>query len=186
MENPTPELTAFPVVWSTLFVRIDWLTPTTSPFKLKSGPPELPGLMAASVWIISAVLKAPPPSGATCAGCVLPSPEIMPRVMVPFNPKGLPMATTDCPTKREFESPIGKGWIWSAGASTLITAISASASVPITVPCALKPEAKSTSTTLAPSTTWLLVTTWPSLSNTKPDPRPVSVRMATTPGSTAW
>jgi hypothetical protein len=29
------------------------LTPTTSPFKLKSGPPELPGLIEASVWMKS-------------------------------------------------------------------------------------------------------------------------------------
>jgi hypothetical protein len=29
------------------------LTPTTSPTALVSGPPELPGLIAASVWIMS-------------------------------------------------------------------------------------------------------------------------------------
>src|SRR3712207_7935643 len=28
-----------------------WLTPITSPAPLTSGPPELPGLMAASVWM---------------------------------------------------------------------------------------------------------------------------------------
>ena len=28
------------------------LIPMSSPFMLKSGPPELPGLIAASVWII--------------------------------------------------------------------------------------------------------------------------------------
>ena len=42
--NPTPSLDP------------DWLemtalTPTTSPSRLMSGPPELPGLTAASVWM---------------------------------------------------------------------------------------------------------------------------------------
>ena len=36
-----------------LFEKIEELTPTTSPSALASGPPELPGLMAASVWIMS-------------------------------------------------------------------------------------------------------------------------------------
>src|SRR5690606_9690362 len=31
------------------------LTPMTSPFRLISGPPELPGLIAASVWITSGI-----------------------------------------------------------------------------------------------------------------------------------
>ena len=35
------------------WVRMNALTPTTSPSALTSGPPELPGLMAASVWIMS-------------------------------------------------------------------------------------------------------------------------------------
>jgi hypothetical protein len=33
------------------------LTPTTSPFRLSSGPPELPGLIAASVWMASGMPK---------------------------------------------------------------------------------------------------------------------------------
>ncbi|MNH42339.1 hypothetical protein D3C78_1627810 [compost metagenome] len=32
-------------------VKICELIPTTSPFMLNSGPPELPGLMATSVWM---------------------------------------------------------------------------------------------------------------------------------------
>ena len=35
------------------FVMIAVLMPMTSPRTLSSGPPELPGLIAASVWIIS-------------------------------------------------------------------------------------------------------------------------------------
>ena len=44
MEKPTPEFV--PVL-----VRMELLTPMTSPARLSSGPPELPGLMAASVWM---------------------------------------------------------------------------------------------------------------------------------------
>ena len=36
-----------------LLLKIDEFTPITSPRALVSGPPELPGLMAASVWIMS-------------------------------------------------------------------------------------------------------------------------------------
>ena len=32
-------------------LKIAVLMPTTSPWRLSSGPPELPGLMAASVWM---------------------------------------------------------------------------------------------------------------------------------------
>ena len=33
------------------------LMPITSPFRFRSGPPELPGLMAVSVWMMSALEK---------------------------------------------------------------------------------------------------------------------------------
>ncbi len=36
-------------------VKIIVLMPMTSPRRFRSGPPELPGLIAASVWIISFV-----------------------------------------------------------------------------------------------------------------------------------
>jgi len=44
IEKPTPELV--PVV-----LAMAALTPITSPSRLGSGPPELPGLMDASVWM---------------------------------------------------------------------------------------------------------------------------------------
>ncbi len=40
---------AKPIPWAP--ARMATLTPTSSPLTLSSGPPELPGLMAASVWI---------------------------------------------------------------------------------------------------------------------------------------
>jgi hypothetical protein len=46
MANPSP--TEPP-----LLLKMDELTPTISPSAFASGPPEFPGLMAASVWIMS-------------------------------------------------------------------------------------------------------------------------------------
>ena len=43
MLNPTPSLPP-------PLEAIELLIPITSPFMLTSGPPEFPGLMAASVW----------------------------------------------------------------------------------------------------------------------------------------
>src|SRR5260370_12483774 len=57
----------------------------TSPRELSSGPPELPGLMAASVWMASSMKL---PLGPRTGRMEL----IMPRVMVPARPKGLPIA----------------------------------------------------------------------------------------------
>ncbi len=128
--------------------------PITSPSRLKSGPPELPGLMAASVWMMSPAVKTPPPVVECRESRVRPSAETMPVVMVLLSPKGLPMAITVCPTCRASESPRGSGCSSPAGAFTLTTAMSESRSVPTTVPYALNPLVKSTSTCVEPSTTW--------------------------------
>ena len=61
------------------------LMPITSPAMLNSGPPELPGLMAASVWMKSS--KGPAPISR-------PRAEMMPEVTLPPRPKGLPAAST--------------------------------------------------------------------------------------------
>jgi hypothetical protein len=48
--------TAKPYPWFTPFtLAMAVLTPTTSPFRSRSGPPLLPGLMAASVWMKSSM-----------------------------------------------------------------------------------------------------------------------------------
>ena len=59
----------------------------TSPWLFNSGPPEFPGLMAASVWISSSFLSYIP-------NCVtfLFRLLIIPRVTVFSNPKGFPTA----------------------------------------------------------------------------------------------
>ena len=53
----------------------------TSPREFSSGPPELPGLMAASVWMASSMND----SGPRTERMEL----MMPRVMVPFKPEGI-------------------------------------------------------------------------------------------------
>ena len=49
--KPTPMLPDSPLSTPPLTVAMAELTPMTSPWRLTSGPPELPGLIAASVWI---------------------------------------------------------------------------------------------------------------------------------------
>ena len=63
-------------------------TPMTSPLKLNSGPPELPWLMAASVWMkssygVSLMLR--------CSALT------MPRLTEVPMPSGLPIANTESP-----------------------------------------------------------------------------------------
>ena len=68
------------------------LIPITLPEASISGPPELPGLIAASVWITLEIEK---PLGAWIWRC---SAETMPLVTVRSRPNGLPIATTGSPT----------------------------------------------------------------------------------------
>ena len=102
------------------------LIPITLPEASISGPPELPGLIAASVWITLEIEK---PLGAWIWRC---SAETMPLVTVRSRPNGLPIATTGSPTSTFEESPSGSGWSWLDGASTLSSARSVAGSVPTT------------------------------------------------------
>ena len=68
-----------------------------------SGPPELPGLIAASVWITLEIAK---PLGAWIWRW---SAETMPLVTVRSRPNGLPIATTGSPTWTFEESPSASG-----------------------------------------------------------------------------
>ena len=49
-------------------VRMEELIPTTAPVMSTSGPPELPGLIAASVWIAGYVVELPSSSEPTLTG----------------------------------------------------------------------------------------------------------------------
>ena len=92
------------------------LTPTTWPAVFRSGPPELPWLMAASVWIEFEIVKLfwgghLPVEGADDAarGGAL-------------EPEGLPSATTPSPTRELGGVAEPSGFRIEAGASTLMTA----------------------------------------------------------------
>jgi hypothetical protein len=79
------------------------LTPMTSPFMLSSGPPELPGLMAASVWMKCWNWPGAPWSMVRFLA------EMMPAVTVCAKANGLPMASTQSPTCAVSELPILTG-----------------------------------------------------------------------------
>jgi hypothetical protein len=84
MAKPIPTLP--PSAPLALPVSIWELTPMTLPSASSSGPPELPGLSAASVWMAPEIVA---PSGA-CRSRF--SAETMPVVKVWSRPYGLPIA----------------------------------------------------------------------------------------------
>lgn len=123
------------------------LTPCRLPLTSISAPPELPGLMAASVWMKFSKLLMP--------SWLRPSAETMPLVTVWPTPKGLPMASTWSPTWSSSELP--STIAGSLSISILSTARSVSGSVPITLARVWRLSLRVTSISSAPSTTWLLV-----------------------------
>ena len=138
--------------------------PINSPFVLMSAPPELPGLIDASVWMKSSYGPSP---------ITRPLALMMPVVTVCSRPYGLPIAMTDSPTSSRAESP--RGTTGSPLASTFRSTRSVRGSRPSTVAGSSRPSASVTRMSLAPSTTWLLVTMNPSGLITKPEPRLFSV-----------
>ncbi len=107
-------------------LKIAVFMPIISPREFNSGPPELPGLIAASVWMTPAICS---PEG-DCSG--RSSALMMPVVSVWSRPNGLPIASTFCPTWRPDEVPIGTARSFSGGASIRSTAMSWSGSTPTT------------------------------------------------------
>ncbi len=136
--------------------------PITSPAMLNSGPPELPGLMGASVWMKSS--KGPAPMSR-------PRAETMPLVTLPPRPKGLPAASTHCPTRRFAETPSETA---ESGARGVIRsrAMSVNSSTPTTRAGYSLPSWVVTVTRVALPTTCPFVTTMPCGSMMKPDPAP--------------
>ena len=94
------------------------LMPITSPREFTSGPPELPGLSAASVWITSPIRRP------FCARSERPTALTMPAVTVDSKPSGLPMAMAICPARRFLELPSR-----AAGSVSLVSARSTAMSV---------------------------------------------------------
>ena len=121
-------------------------TPITSPCDETSGPPELPGLSAASVWITSSI------SRPVRARSERPSAETTPAVTVDSKPSGLPIATTSWPRRSRLELPsVAAGRV--TGASTRTSARSVSGSSPTTRAVRLRPSVVISSTRAAPPTT---------------------------------
>ena len=142
------------------------LIPTTWPHRSTSGPPELPGLIGASVWIKGCSAR---------PGRMRLRPLTIPRVIVCSRPIGLPIAATSSPTRSVDESPsdaVGGGLV----VSIRISARSSIESSPITRAGTFVPESSVTERDAAPSTTWAFVRTWPSCSITTPEPTIVSKR----------
>ena len=157
---------AKPMFWASPLVAV--LMPTTWPAELTSGPPELPGLMAASVWIRPLRLS-------SVASIERFRAETMPSVTVipPCRLRALPMAITLSPTFRAEELP-------RSATGRLLTPLiltrarSLLVSAPITV--ALWDWVSVPTVTLidvAPATTWALVSSSPSGVSTMPVPAPL-------------
>ena len=73
------------------------LMPITLPFMSNIGPPELPWLIEASVWMKRSFAPPAPVTRWTA--------EMIPAVTVPPRPNGLPIAITQSPTRAWAESP---------------------------------------------------------------------------------
>ena len=141
--KPTP---TFP--WAPLSVVICVFTPITSPRAFKSGPPELPGLIGASVWIALSIARL------FGAWSTRPIALTIPDVIERSSPNGLPIATTASPTRTEVERPNRSGVRPRGGVFTFSTARSVVASTPTTLARTASSLEKPTLTTSAPLTTW--------------------------------
>ena len=106
--------------------------PITRPWMSASAPPELPGLIAALVWIAFWSVAPPCPSD-SCRLRAL----TMPSVTLELRPSGLPIAIAMSPTSSLVESAKTAGF--SPAPGTLITARSSCGNVPTRVPFRMWP-----------------------------------------------
>ena len=113
---------------------------------LISGPPELPGLIATSVWMNGKYSPVSRPLALT-----------MPAVTVFSSPNGEPIAMTHSPTLRRFTSPIFT--VGSPLASIFTSATSVRLSAPMILALNSRLSVSVTMTSSAPSTTCALVIT---------------------------
>src|SRR3954468_14411496 len=157
-QKPTPALTFEPLsIWSLIPITVFVATSI-------SGPPELPWLIAASLWIAPVMEKS---FGAVIVRFVALT---MPAVIVSGRLKGLPIATTLWPGCTDDELPSASGWSCEAGRSTWITAVSVDLSLPTSVAFAVEPSWNRTLIESAPLTTCSAVRMLPFVSISKPVP----------------
>ena len=157
--KPTPTLPPEPAVaiWE--------LIPITRPAASISGPPELPGLIAASVWITLSIEK---PLGAVIRRCLA---DTTPVVSVRSSPNGLPIATVGSPTCTDAESPSSSGCRSSPSGSTVEQReVGVLVAGRPRAPARVRWSENVTRMSVAPATTCALVSRWPSRSITKPEP----------------
>ena len=107
-------------------------TPITSPRESTSGPPELPGLSDASVWITLSISRPDFPRSER------PSALTTPAVTVLWKPSGLPSAIASWPATTRCESPSVAGV--RSLASMRTTARSLSGSSPTRSATACRPS----------------------------------------------
>src|SRR5688572_6453955 len=136
------------------------LIPMRLPPVSTRAPPELPGLMAASVCMKR-------PNG--LAGAISrPTALMMPMVTVWPTLKGSPMARTRSPTRAWSDCP--KVMAVRPGELTRTTARSVSGSDPTIFPGTVRPSWSVTWMSVTPSTTWSLVRMYPSRLTITPEP----------------
>ena len=109
----------------------------------------MPGFSGASVWITLSTL---------CPDrvrSVRPRALTIPAVTVQVKPRGLPIATTICPTRSPADCPsVACG---NPSAARRSTAVSVGGSSPTSVASTTRPSVSEARSRAAPATTWLLV-----------------------------
>ncbi len=130
------------------------LMPTTRPSMSTRGPPELPGLIAASVWMKSSIAYG---FSVRLMMPRLPRPIALtiPAVMVNSRPKGLPSASTHSPTRTR--SSVASCAVGKPFCSIFRTAMSVDGSPPTTVASNCRRSLRITRISSSPSITWWLV-----------------------------
>jgi hypothetical protein len=131
--------------------RMAVLMPTSRPSMSSSAPPELPGLIDASVCTKSKSIRSP----ALKFRCTA---ETTPVVTVCERPNGLPIAMSVSPGRRSSERPIVANGSRSF-VSSFSTARSVEGSVPTTFAMISRPSRRPTRKRAPRSTTWLFVRT---------------------------
>ncbi|EME69093.1 hypothetical protein H261_15210 [Paramagnetospirillum caucaseum] len=151
------------------------LMPISLPCRSTRAPPELPGLMAASVWMKLWTSEMPT--------LVRARAETMPWVTVWPTPNGLPTAITTSPTSMASESPSTRVGKLSLPPSILRTARSVRSSEPTMRASNSRRSDSTTVTSSASLITWWLVTTVPSAAMITPEPRERCTRSWPMPGT---
>src|SRR3954468_1623602 len=139
--------------------------PITRPSRSSRGPPELPGLTAASIWMRPS-MGLPPVGGLNDRS----RPEMTPDVIDPASPNGLPTTKASSPIRAPCGSPSVAGGMLGGIVSGWRTAMSFSGCRATIWAGDSEPSTKVTVIEAASSTTWRLVRMSPRSSTMTPVP----------------